>query len=119
MHVAYAHFQLTKLGSTAELLHYLRELEKKEVTWRNVKLLIVGQEGTGALIAVPSRLYDTLLAGVGKTSLVRLLKPERQMELMKNGAPVSTDGIWISPWIPKGSDVSFTVYDFGGQEVRY
>ena len=30
----------------AELLHYLRELGKKEVTWRQVKLLIVGQEGT-------------------------------------------------------------------------
>jgi GTPase SAR1 family protein len=85
-----------------DLMAYLEDLYSGgEAPWNQVKLLILGKEA------------------VGKTSLLRSFLPKLRIETMTNGDPVSTNGVFITQWKPPNSEIVFSAWDFGGQEVFY
>jgi serine/threonine protein kinase/GTPase SAR1 family protein len=81
------------------LKDYLRFL-RQETSWKVVKLMFLGQER------------------VGKTSLIRALTGKSSFGYSgPGGDTLSTEGIDVGEW--KLSDVTFSVWDFGGQSVFY
>ena len=86
--------------STPGLLHDLRKIISKQISFRRCRLMIVGQEN------------------VGKSSISYTLRSGNP-----SNSNLSTDGIFISPWnmeINKNNaKVDIEIWDFAGQEIYY
>jgi len=84
-----------------QMRSYLGSLSNRAMCWKEVKLLLVGQEG------------------VGKTTLLKsLMSPKGKTDTSAN---LSTDGVHIERGVTfdAKSNVEFNVWDLGGQEIFY
>jgi hypothetical protein len=121
------------LQGTPAIISFLRMLNTSKSSWRRVKLVLVGQEEVGK-----TSLRTALVQTSGTTSafggtLRRKKSVLGTAAVQSSGDTVATDGIDIEDWTLTGvtgdsatadpvtgatnSELTFSCWDFGGQEV--
>lgn len=93
--------QELRTATPDRIMAYLKGLQTQAATWKEVKLLFVGEEG------------------VGKSSLLESFQNPKHKMKKEVGQNLATDGIAMSEWIPPEHAVKFNCWDFGGQQVYY
>ncbi|EGC38713.1 hypothetical protein DICPUDRAFT_148631 [Dictyostelium purpureum] len=123
------------------LLKYLKLSSTKEKPCMRMKLMLVGQENVGKtsiakclkkeIIPVSKKLRQTIGLGTKKNKTPTLMEQSSSIDFnapqninpLNTSLNISTDGINMDDWRPPSEDqspaVTFSIWDFAGQEVYY